>query len=82
MNGLLIQWGTRTDSSANATVTFDTNAVFTNTPMITATAFKNNNEPGLQVTIQTSSKNNFTYWTGMPGQYDEPTTINWIAIGY
>ena len=40
MNGLLIQWGTQTDSSAYGTVKFDTNAVFTNTPIITATAFK------------------------------------------
>ena len=80
MNGLLIQWGTSTDSSAYGTVNFDTNA-FTNTPIITATAFKNG-EVGLQVTIQTSSKNNFTYWTGMPSEYDRATTINWIAIGY
>lgn len=50
--------------------------------MITATAFTDGNEPGLQVTIQTSSKNDFTYWTGMPSQYDRATTINWIAIGY
>ena len=81
MNGLLIEWGTKTDSSAYGTVKFDTNVGFTNTPIITATAFKNN-EVGLQVTIQTSSKNNFTYWTGMPGEYDRATTINWIAIGY
>ena len=81
MNGLLIEWGTKTDSSAYGTVKFDTNAVFTNTPIITATAFKKD-EVGLQVTIQTSSKNNFTYWTGMPSQYDLATTINWIAIGY
>ena len=80
-NGLLIQWGTKTDSSAYGTVKFDTNAVFTNTPIITATAFKKD-EVGLQVTIQTSSKNNFTYWTGMPSEYDRATTINWIAIGY
>lgn len=80
-NGLIIQWGTQTASSGKSKVTFNTNAVFTNTPMITTTAFANN-EPGLQVTIQTSSENNFTYWTGMPGEYDRATTINWIAIGY
>ena len=81
-NGLIIQWGTKTASSSRSTVTFNTNAVFTNTPMITATAFTDGNEPALQVTIQTSSKNNFTYWTGMPSQYDRAATINWIAIGY
>ena len=79
---MIIQWGTKTDSSSHATVNFDTNVVFTNTPIITATAFKEGGEVGLQVTIQTSSKNNFTYWTGMPGDYDRATTMNWIAIGY
>ena len=49
--------------------------------MITCTAFANG-EIALQVTIQKSSNDNFTYWTGMASEYDRATTINWIAIGY
>ena len=80
-NGLLIKWGTRTSSLATDTIRLDTDVSFMNTPIITATAFKND-EVGLQVTIQTSSRDKFTYWTGMPSEYDRATTINWIAIGY
>ena len=80
-NGLLIKWGTRTSSLATDTIRLDTDVSFMNTPIITATAFKND-EVGLQVTIQTSSRDKFTYWTGMPSEYDRATTVNWIAIGY
>lgn len=79
-NGLIIQWGTQIDSENIGTVIFP--IAFTNTPIITSTAFKNYNEVSIQSTIQTSSNTNFTYWTGVPYHWDGKAPINWIAIGY
>lgn len=80
LNGIIEQCGTQIGSTNIDTVTF--NIAFTNTPIITSTAFKEYNEVSIQCTIQTSSKTNFTYWTGVPYHWDGKAPINWIAIGY